>query len=62
MPLGDWQFWVVTLAGLLGALVVGRTLTRMVRGPRRGRRVNLTIGQSNQPDAEPRRRSARNAR
>ena len=46
MPLGDWQFWVVT--GLaVGALffVVRRTLPRR-RQARRGKRVSLTINQS----------------
>ncbi len=43
MPLGDWQFWVVT--GLAaGALffVIRRTLPRR-RQARRGKRVDLTI-------------------
>ena len=40
MPVGDWQFWVVTAAAALGLLVMIRTL----RGRRpRPRRTDLTI-------------------
>jgi len=45
MPLGDWQFWVVTLAALLSAAWLGRGLLRIVLpGRRRGNRdVELTV-------------------
>lgn len=50
LPLGDWQFWVVTLV-VGGIVVVG---ARKVLGGRRkrGTRVGLTVGGS---DVKPRR-------
>lgn len=39
MPLGDWQFWVVTIIAL-GALIV---LARMLVPRKKGKRTNLTV-------------------
>ena len=49
MPLGDWQFWVVTAVCVAGAVVLLRVLRPRSRG-RRERRVKLTI--ERRPPAE----------
>ena len=39
MPIGDWQFWVVTIIALLAMYVLYRVLI-----PRKkGKRTNLTV-------------------
>ncbi len=40
MPLGDWQFWLVTLAAAGGVALLARVL--LPRKPR-AKRANLTI-------------------
>lgn len=42
MPFDDWQFWVVTLAGLWGAWVLTRKM--LPRKKRRVQKTQLTIG------------------
>lgn len=39
MPIGDWQFWVVTIVAI-GALVV---LYRLFVPRKKGKRTNLTV-------------------
>ena len=39
MPIGDWQFWVVTLI----ALVAVYALFRMFVPKKKGKRTNLTV-------------------
>ncbi len=39
MPIGDWQFWVVTAI----ALVAVFSLFRMVMPKKKGKRTNLTV-------------------
>lgn len=49
MPVGDWQFWVVTLAALIAAAAVARMVWPAgvwPRGKVRGKRAKLTIGKS----------------
>lgn len=44
LPVGDWQFWVVTLIAGGSLLYVARLLVGLVRPPgRRRARANLTI-------------------
>ncbi|MBX3373783.1 MAG: hypothetical protein KF817_08100 [Phycisphaeraceae bacterium] len=58
MPIGDWQFWVVTFAALLALSVLLRPVVRAIhrRGrPGTRRRATLTIeghapGKSGAPD------------
>lgn len=42
MPIGDWQFWVVTIVAI-GALAV---LYRLFVPQKKGRRTNLTVSAS----------------
>ena len=42
MPVGDWQFWVVTLLALAGLLFVVRLVLPRKRKSS-GRRVTLTV-------------------
>ena len=41
MPLGDWQFWVVTLAAIAGLVFAVRTI--LPRRKKSGTRVDLTV-------------------
>ncbi len=41
MPVDDWQFWVVTLAGLLAALWLIRLV---LPKKKRGTKASLTVG------------------
>ena len=43
MPVGDWQFWVVTIVSLLGAWLIVRPFLPARRGRRKGTRVQLTV-------------------
>lgn len=45
MPIGDWQFWVVTLVAI-GALVM---LWRMLLPKKKGKRTRLTISAKDAP-------------
>jgi hypothetical protein len=40
MPVGEWQFWVVTLAAIGGVMVLARVV--MPRKPR-GKKTSLTV-------------------
>lgn len=51
MPLGDWQFWVVTLLALGGVWMLVRAV---VPKKRRKTRVELTIGHSGNPETSSR--------
>jgi hypothetical protein len=42
MPVGDWQFWVVTVLALIAAWLVVRLFIPKRRA-KRGRRTRLTI-------------------
>ena len=42
MPLGDWQFWIVTGLAVVAVVFVVRPMLPR-RRPRRGKRVDLTI-------------------
>jgi len=41
MPIDDWQFWVVTVAGLLAALWLVRLV---LPKKKRGTKASLTVG------------------
>jgi hypothetical protein len=47
MPIGDWQFWVVTVAAVVGLAAVYRQLRPRGSGGRggaaRGPKVDLTV-------------------
>ncbi len=43
MPIGDWQFWIVTLAAAGGAWLLYRTLRPKKK---RGSKASLTISAS----------------
>lgn len=43
LPLGDWQFWVVSVAVLVVVLVAARPFIPGLRRKGRSTRVNLTI-------------------
>lgn len=42
-PIGDWQFWIVTLAAAAVLVAAARPLLRGVGKRARSRRVNLTV-------------------
>lgn len=44
MPIGDWQFWIVTAACVVGLIVVVRPFFPR-RKTRRRRRVEITVEQ-----------------
>ncbi len=41
LPLGDWQFWVVTVAAIVALALITRSLWPKRRKPKR---THLTIG------------------
>lgn len=45
MPLGDWQFWVVTVTAATALVIIARLFLPR-RRPRRGTRVKLTVRES----------------
>ncbi|MFG0246141.1 MAG: hypothetical protein ACF8MF_08855 [Phycisphaerales bacterium JB052] len=48
MPIGDWQFWVVTIIALVALVVLYRVLV-----PRKkGKRTNLTVSAHKKPDQD----------
>lgn len=53
LPLGDWQFWVVTLAALAAAGLLARRVFPRRKGKGRGaqRKVSLTIEGKQPPRA-----------
>ncbi len=44
LPLGDWQFWVVSLIALGAVLFLAKPLLRKARGRDKEKRATLTIG------------------
>jgi hypothetical protein len=46
MPLGDWQFWLVTALAVTAAWLVIRPLLPQRR--KRGTRVDLTVGRTDE--------------
>jgi flagellar biosynthesis/type III secretory pathway M-ring protein FliF/YscJ len=48
MPVGDWQFWVVTVLAILAAWFIIRPILRKRRRGQR-RKVKLTIGGKARP-------------
>lgn len=44
MPIGDWQFWVVTGAAVVAVAYLLRALGAAGARRRRGKRVTLTVG------------------
>lgn len=46
MPIGDWQFWVVTIVAIIALFVLYRVLV-----PRKkGKRTNLTVSAKKHDD------------
>jgi hypothetical protein len=44
LPVGDWQFWAVTLIALGAVLFLARPLLRKARGRDKEKPATLTIG------------------
>ncbi len=44
LPIGDWQFWVVTIIALAAGAFLLRPLWSKARGSGKQRRATLTIG------------------
>jgi len=44
MPVGDWQFWAVSLIALGAVLFLARPMLRKARGRDKEKRATLTIG------------------